>query len=208
MRRPQARRRAPGAARRAREGRAGWFEKVTSAAPLQRVSPRPRRFRCATARNTPRYARINTLLRRFQPRWRALVMRRGSAAWRFSPGSWLPAATPPRRRGAALCTPASATNAPLPNSQAAPYVRLSPEVAAALAAHRPVVALESTIISHGMPYPANLNTAREVEAAVRAAGAVPATVAVLAGQPCVGATHVCRARSVEIRPAVTSISAH
>jgi len=79
-------------------------------------------------------------------------------------------------------------------AQAAPFVRLSPEVAAALAAHRPVVALESTIISHGMPFPANLATAREVEAAVRAAGAVPATVAVLAGQPCVGASRVLRAR--------------
>jgi pseudouridine-5'-phosphate glycosidase len=75
-------------------------------------------------------------------------------------------------------------------------VRVSPEVAAALAAHRPVVALESTIISHGMPYPANLATAREVEAAVRAAGAVPATVAVLDGVPCVGA----RRRSACLRP--------
>ena len=73
-------------------------------------------------------------------------------------------------------------------------MRLSPEVAAALAAHRPVVALESTIISHGMPYPQNLATAREVEAAVRAAGAVPATVAVLAGQPCVGALPRSRAQ--------------
>jgi pseudouridine-5'-phosphate glycosidase len=75
-------------------------------------------------------------------------------------------------------------------------VRVSPEVAAALAAHRPVVALESTIISHGMPYPANLATAREVEVAVRAAGAVPATVAVLDGVPCVGA----RRRSACVRP--------
>jgi pseudouridine-5'-phosphate glycosidase len=66
-------------------------------------------------------------------------------------------------------------------------VRLSPEVAAALAAHRPVVALESTIISHGMPFPDNLKTARDVEAVVRATGAVPATIAILDGQPCVGA---------------------
>ena len=78
-------------------------------------------------------------------------------------------------------------------------MRLSPEVAAALAAHRPVVALESTIISHGMPFPQNLATAREVEAAVRAAGAVPATVAVLAGQPCVGASRVLRARAARYR---------
>lgn len=56
---------------------------------------------------------------------------------------------------------------------------LSPEVADALAAGRPVVALESTIIAHGMAYPANLETARRVEAIVRAGGAVPATIAIL-----------------------------
>ena len=82
-------------------------------------------------------------------------------------------------------------------------MRLSPEVAAALAAHRPVVALESTIISHGMPYPQNLATAREVEAAVRAAGAVPATVAVLAGQPCVGALSRSRAQLLLTRADAT-----
>ena len=65
-------------------------------------------------------------------------------------------------------------------------VRLSASVAKALACGAPVVALESTIISHGMPYPQNLETARAVEAAVRKAGAVPATVAVLDGVPCVG----------------------
>jgi pseudouridine-5'-phosphate glycosidase len=63
---------------------------------------------------------------------------------------------------------------------------LAPEVAAALAAGGPVVALESTIISHGMPYPRNLETARRVEAAIRAEGAVPATVAVLDGRLRVG----------------------
>ena len=57
----------------------------------------------------------------------------------------------------------------------------SPEVAAARAAGRPVVALESTIITHGMPWPHNVETAQAVEAEVRAAGAVPATIAVLAG---------------------------
>ena len=57
----------------------------------------------------------------------------------------------------------------------------SPEVAAARAAGRPVVALESTIITHGMPYPHNVETARLVEAEVRAAGAVPATIAVMDG---------------------------
>ena len=58
---------------------------------------------------------------------------------------------------------------------------LSDEIATALSAGRPVVALESTIITHGMPYPQNLETARAVEGAVRAEGAVPATVAVLEG---------------------------
>jgi pseudouridylate synthase len=61
-----------------------------------------------------------------------------------------------------------------------------PEVAAALAAARPVVALESTIISHGLPRPDNLRVAREIEAAVRAEGAVPATLAVVAGQVRIG----------------------
>ncbi len=62
------------------------------------------------------------------------------------------------------------------------YLTLSPEVAAAVADGRPVVALESTIISHGMPYPRNAETAMEVEKAVRDAGAVPATIAVLDGK--------------------------
>jgi pseudouridine-5'-phosphate glycosidase len=61
-----------------------------------------------------------------------------------------------------------------------------PEVADALAAHRPVVALESTIISHGLPRPDNLRIAREIEEAVRSAGAVPATIAVVDGRACVG----------------------
>ncbi len=60
-------------------------------------------------------------------------------------------------------------------------VQVSAEVAQALAARGPVVALESTILAHGMPYPRNLETARAVEADVRAAGAVPATIAVLDG---------------------------
>lgn len=62
------------------------------------------------------------------------------------------------------------------------YLDLSPEVAEALSRGGPVVALESTIISHGMPYPRNVETALRVEAAVRGAGAVPATVAVLGGR--------------------------
>lgn len=62
----------------------------------------------------------------------------------------------------------------------------TPEVREALDAGRPVVALESTIISHGMPYPQNLTMAREVESIIRAEGAVPATVAVIDGRCKVG----------------------
>jgi pseudouridine-5'-phosphate glycosidase len=64
----------------------------------------------------------------------------------------------------------------------------APEVRAALDAGRPVVALESTIITHGMPFPQNLETARAVEAEVRAAGAVPATIAVMGGHIHIGLT--------------------
>jgi len=65
-------------------------------------------------------------------------------------------------------------------------VRIRPEVSDALAAGRPVVALESTIISHGLPRPDNLRVAREIEEAVRSGGAVPATIAIIGGEPHVG----------------------
>jgi len=65
-------------------------------------------------------------------------------------------------------------------------LQLHPEVAAALQAKRPVVALESTLIAHGLPLPLNLETARAAEAAVRAEGAIPATIAVLVGRPTIG----------------------
>jgi pseudouridine-5'-phosphate glycosidase len=68
------------------------------------------------------------------------------------------------------------------------YLDIHPEVAAALAANRPVVALESTIISHGMPYPQNVETALRVEAEVRAHGAVPATIAIIDGRLKAGLT--------------------
>ncbi len=64
----------------------------------------------------------------------------------------------------------------------------SPEVAEARRSGAPLVALESTIITHGMPFPQNVETARAVEASVRAAGAVPATIAVMAGRIHVGLT--------------------
>jgi pseudouridylate synthase len=67
-----------------------------------------------------------------------------------------------------------------------PMVTVGDEVADAVRSGRPVVALESTIISHGMPYPQNVEMAREVEGIVRDGGAVPATVAILDGRPRVG----------------------
>lgn len=66
------------------------------------------------------------------------------------------------------------------------FLLFSPEVAAARNAGLPVVALESTIISHGMPYPQNVHTARKVEQIIRDAGAVPATIAILDGKICIG----------------------
>jgi pseudouridine-5'-phosphate glycosidase len=66
------------------------------------------------------------------------------------------------------------------------YLQIHPEVAEALDAGRPVVALESTIISHGLPRPDNLRVAREIEQSVRDGGAVPATIAVVAGVPRIG----------------------
>lgn len=68
------------------------------------------------------------------------------------------------------------------------YLDINPEVAAALAAGKPVVALESTIISHGMPYPQNVETALRVEQIIRDNGAIPATIAILKGRLKVGMT--------------------
>src|SRR5262249_26712778 len=61
-----------------------------------------------------------------------------------------------------------------------------PEVAGALQAGRPVVALESTLITHGLPWPLNLETARAAESVIRSEGAIPATIAVLQGRPTAG----------------------
>ena len=62
------------------------------------------------------------------------------------------------------------------------YLDVAPEVSAALQQGKPVVALESTIISHGMPYPKNVETALLVEQTIRENGAVPATIAVIGGR--------------------------
>ena len=104
------------------------------------------------------------------------------------------------------------------NPRPHPDVVLTDEVAQALADGTPVVALESTIISHGMPYPANVEMATEVERIIRAGGAVPATIAVLEGRPRVGldpeslellATHAGVAKvSVRDLPYVISRGSH
>lgn len=69
------------------------------------------------------------------------------------------------------------------------YVDISPKVALALKEKKPVVALESTIISHGMPYPENYQTALRCEDAVISSGAIPATIAIINGRLKVGLTH-------------------
>ena len=69
-----------------------------------------------------------------------------------------------------------------------PYLQINPEVAQAVAQGKPVVALESTIISHGMPYPQNVETALAVETIIRDNGAVPATIAILGGKLVAGLT--------------------
>lgn len=68
------------------------------------------------------------------------------------------------------------------------YLDVNPEVAAAIAQGKPVVALESTIISHGMPYPQNVETALNVEKIIRDNGAVPATIAIIGGRLKAGLT--------------------
>ena len=75
-----------------------------------------------------------------------------------------------------------------------PYIRIAPKVQEALKNNRPVVALESTIISHGMPYPQNVQTATTVEQIVRDMGCVPATVAVIGGVLTVG----CSEQEIEL----------
>ena len=70
------------------------------------------------------------------------------------------------------------------------FLDIAPEVKEALENNRPVVALESTIISHGMPYPQNVETALNVENLIREAGAVPATIAIINGRLKAGLTPV------------------
>lgn len=72
------------------------------------------------------------------------------------------------------------------NSILHPYLNIQPEIFEAIQYRNPIVALESTIIAHGMPYPKNVETAVSVEEIVRQKGAIPATIAILDGQCCVG----------------------
>ena len=69
---------------------------------------------------------------------------------------------------------------------ASPWLERSAAVQSAQSAGRPIVALESTILAHGMPYPQNVQTAREVEALIRGIGAEPATIAVMGGKIRIG----------------------
>lgn len=81
------------------------------------------------------------------------------------------------------------------------YLSITPEIAEAIASGKPVVALESTILSHGMPYPENVEFAHKVEEVVRAEGAIPATTAIIGGKLKVGLTAeeleiMCKAENV------------
>ena len=81
------------------------------------------------------------------------------------------------------------------------YIDIQPEIAEALTENLPVVALESTILSHGMPYPENLDFAAEVERVVRSEGAIPATMAIVGGRVKIGLTKdelelMCKAENV------------
>src|SRR5438105_712970 len=71
-------------------------------------------------------------------------------------------------------------------SQLPPYITLSDEVQAALQQQRPVVALESTVIAHGLPYPVNIEVAQAMEATIRAEGAIPATIGIFEGKIRIG----------------------
>ena len=81
------------------------------------------------------------------------------------------------------------------------YLSITPEIAEAIVSGKPVVALESTILSHGMPYPENVEFAHKVEEVVRAEGAIPATTAIIGGKLKVGLTAeeleiMCKAENV------------
>src|SRR5215212_642033 len=66
------------------------------------------------------------------------------------------------------------------------FLNITPEIATAIRQQQPVVALESTVIAHGLPRPKNLQTAHRLQEVVREAGAIPATIAIIDGKPSVG----------------------
>ncbi|XP_024359940.1 pseudouridine-5'-phosphate glycosidase isoform X1 [Physcomitrium patens] len=116
---------------------------------------------------------------------RGLLVKQGME-WGFSTRAQCRVATIARHISPALCS------APNPFMQMGTQaivdggIQIRADVRDALERGFPVVALESTIISHGMPYPQNFETAKEVESIVRDSGAVPATIAILDGAPCIG----------------------
>jgi pseudouridine-5'-phosphate glycosidase len=79
------------------------------------------------------------------------------------------------------------------------WLDVNDEVREAIGANKPVVALESTLIAHGLPWPANRETAVDSEAAARAAGAIPATIAVWRGRPTIGITGADRRTGTDAR---------
>jgi pseudouridylate synthase len=85
-------------------------------------------------------------------------------------------------------------------------IKFSPAVEAALKAGKPVVALESTIIAHGMPYPQNLDMAREVERVVIEHGATPATIAIINGELCAGLDETALQHFALIGPSIMKVS--
>lgn len=85
------------------------------------------------------------------------------------------------------------------------YISIHPEVQAALDAGKPVVALESTIIAHGMPYPDNVTTAKQVETVIREQGAIPATIAIINGVCKVGLTEA-ELQTIASAPDVAKVS--
>lgn len=97
-------------------------------------------------------------------------------------------------------------NASAPSPALHPALLFSPAVAAARAAGRPLVALESTIVAHGMPWPRNLETARAVEAVARAHGAEPATIAIVDGRIHVGLDDATLERLARAGPEAVKVS--
>ena len=85
-------------------------------------------------------------------------------------------------------------------------MRINKEVEYALKNNLPVVALESTIISHGMPYPKNVETAMKVEAEVRENGAIPATIGIIDGEPVIGMSPEEMVKEAELKKYLEEIS--